>query len=135
METLKVKLSSGAEIEVWLASFPEGHRLYKAVTRELSKYNLAEGSAENLALVLTSSEDIDEALWPCMGKAVYKTEACPAGLKINQAMFEDAKVREDLVEIQKEVLGFNLIPFSRPIALLLKASMAKDIAMLRPNAT
>lgn len=129
METLKIKLKSGAEIEVWLATFPEGHRLYKAVTRELSKYNLAEGTAENLAMVIQSSEDVDTALWPCMTKAVYKTTDCPAGQRISPELFEKAEVRSDLIEIQREVLGYNLIPFSKPVGSLLIATLKRDIAI------
>lgn len=135
METLKVKLKSGAEIEVWLATFPEGHRLYKAVTRELSKYNLAEGTAENLAMVMTSSEDVDMALWPCMSKALYKTQECPAGQRISQELFEKSEVRADLIEIQREVLGYNLIPFSKPVGSLLMATLKRDIAIPNTQST
>lgn len=129
MENLKVKLESGAELEATLASFPEGHRLYKAVTKELSRYNLAEGTAENLAMVLSSSDEIDAALWPCMARACYKTEECPAGHKINPMLFEKAEYRSDLIEIQREVLGFNLIPFSKAIGSLLRAALKRDIAI------
>lgn len=130
METLKKKLESGSELEVWLADFPSGHALYKAVTRELSKYNLVEGTAENLAMVMTSSEDVDSALWPCMGKAVYTGHGYEKK-KITQDMFEKSEVRSDLVEIQREVLGYNLIPFSPAIGSLLIAALRKNISSLK----
>ncbi len=131
MDSLKIKLESGAELEIWLAGFPEGHRLYKAVSRTMSNFNLAEGNAENLALLISSSEDIDEALWPCMAYATYKLPDAQAGIRITPAMFEKAETRADLIVIQREVLGFNLIPFSKSIGSLLKAALSLDIAILK----
>lgn len=134
METLKKKLESGSELEIWLADFPSGHALYKAVTREMSRYNLAEGTAENLAMIMTSSEDVDAALWPCMGKATYTGHGYEKK-RITQEIFEKPEVRSDLVEIQREVLGYNLIPFSRAIGSLLIAALIKSISNLKSQST
>lgn len=134
MENLKVSLRSGAQLLASLGSFSEGHRLYKAVTRELSRYNLAEGTAENLAMVMTSSEDVDTALWPCLERATYTPAGQTSLLKINQGLFENAEYRSDLLEIQREVLGYNLIPFSLPVGSLLLAALKKDIGALKQNA-
>ena len=131
MENLKVKLSSGAELEVTLAPFQDGHRLFKAVTRELKTFDLAEGTVENLSMLLVSSDDIDAALWPCMARAVYKTAECPAGLKVVPSLFENEEARGDLLDIQREVLGFNLTPFSKAIGSLSKATLKKDISILK----
>ena len=127
MENLKKKLDSGSEIEIFLADFPDGHRLYKAVTRELSKYDLAEGTAENLALIMTSSEDVDAALWPCMKNCLYTGHSYEKQ-KLSMEFFgKKPEIREDLVEIQREVLGYNMIPFSKPIGSLLIAALTKSI--------
>lgn len=134
METLKKTLESGSKIEIWLADFPDGHRLNKAVKRELSRYNLAEGTAENLALTLTSSEEVDAALWPCMAKATYTGYGLEQK-RITVEIFEKAEIRIDLEEIQREVLGYNLIPFSKAIGLLLIAALKKDISSLKPQST
>lgn len=127
MENLKVKLASGADLEVTLASFSEGHRLFKAVTRVLTGFDLSEGTVQKLSMLLLSSEEVEAALWPCMERAVYKTLECPAGLKINKALFEKAEAREDFLEISEEVLGYNLTPFSKSIGSLSKVIHQKSI--------
>jgi hypothetical protein len=134
METLKKKLDSGSEIEVFLADFPDGHRLYKAVARELSKYNLAEGTVENLAMVMAASEDVDAALWPCMKKALYTGHGYEKQ-KLSPEIFEKPEIRSDLIEIQKEVLGYNLVPFSKAIGSLLIATLKRDISSLKSQST
>lgn len=135
MENLIKKLESGSEINVTLASFPEGHRLYQAVAKELSKYNLAEGTAENLAMVLASSAEINDALWPCLGRGVYKTSEFTDGLKMTASIFEKVEHRMDFIEIQREVLGYNLIPFSRSIGSLLMAALKRSIATPKLGST
>lgn len=135
MENLKKTLSSGSEIEIFLADFPDGHRLYKAIARELSKYDLADGTAENLALVLTSSEDIDAALWPCMKNCLYTGHGYEKQ-KLSAELFgKKAEIRTDLVDIQREVLGFNLLPFSKPIGSLLVAALTKSMPIPRSQST
>ena len=134
VETVKKKLESGAEIEVWLANFPDGHELYMAVARELSKYDLAEGTAENLALVITASKEVTIALWPCMKMAIYTGNGYEK-VKITPDIFQKKEVRADLAEIQKEVMGFNLSPFSKPIGSLLIAALTKSIPTLKSPST
>lgn len=132
METLKVTLESGATLEVFLADFPDGHKLYKAVAKELSKYNLADGTVENLALVMASSEDVDSALWPCMKQALYTGNGYEKA-KVVPDIFAKPEIRKDLIEIQKEVLGYNLVPFSKAIGSLLIATLKRDINSLKPQ--
>ena len=134
MEPLTKKLESGAEIQIFLADFPSGHALFKAVSRELSKYNLIEGTAENLAMVMTSSDDIDSKLWPCMKSALY-TGHDYEKKKITPDIFEKAEIRSDLVEIQREVLGYNLTPFSQAIGSLLIAALRRNISSLKQQST
>jgi len=124
MEPFKKTLESGAELTISLASFPEGHRLFKAVTKELQSIDLAEDTVQKLSMQLVSSEAIEQALWPCMARATY------GGLKVNQELFEDAKIRCDFLEVMKEVLGFNLVPFSKNLGSLSTAIFRKDINIL-----
>jgi len=125
MENFKKILESGAELTISLASFAEGHRLFKAVTRELQNINLNEDTVQKLSMQLISSEAIEQALWPCMGRATYN------GLKVTPELFENAETRCDFLEVMKEVLGYNLIPFSKNIGSLSTAIFRKDIDILR----
>jgi hypothetical protein len=134
VETLKKKLESGSEIEIWLANFQDGHELYMAVAKELSKYDLAEGTVENLALVITSSKEVNAVLWPCMKMATYTGNGYEM-VKITPEIFQKKEVRADLAEIQKEVMGFNLSPFSKPIGSLLIAALTKSIPTLKSPST
>lgn len=124
MENLKKTLESGVELTVSLASFPEGHRLFKAVTKELQSINLAEDTVQKLSMQLVSSDAIEQALWPCMARATYN------GLKVNPELFENAEARCDFLEIMKEVLAYNLVPFSKNLGSLSTAIFRKDTDIL-----
>ncbi len=125
MENLKKKLESGAELDVTLAPFSDGHRLFKAVTKELQEINLSEDSVQKLSMRLLSSEPIENALWPCMARGSYN------GLKINPDLFENAEARCDFLEVMKEVLAYNLLPFSKNLGSLSTAIFQKNIDILR----
>ena len=107
MENLKKILPSGAELEVTLASFAEGHRLFKVVTKELETIDFKEDTVQKMAFRLIASEAVEQALWPCMGRATYNQ------MKVNADLFEDAGIRGDFLAVAKEVLVFNLLPFSK----------------------
>jgi len=124
MEPLKKTLESGVELTVSLASFPEGHRLFKAVTKELQSVDLAEDTVQKLSMQLVSSDAIEQALWPCMARATYN------GLKVNQELFENAEARCDFLEVMKEVLAYNLVPFSKNLGSLSTAIFRKDTDIL-----
>ncbi len=120
MENLKVTLVSGAELEVTLASFAEGHRLFKVVTKELETVDFKEDTVQKMAFKLISSESIEHALWPCMSRATYNK------MKVNPDLFEDANVRGDFLSVAKEVLVFNLLPFSKGLDSVLSGFTAKS---------
>ena len=128
MTPLKKTLKSGVEIEIQPAPFKEAHRLFKAVAEELKgvrlelgdlmagvkrpedllKSDLTESTAntlKNLIATLVSSEKIEEALWPCMGRALY------GGVRALAEAFEDEKARMDFIPTAQEVLLYNLRPF------------------------
>jgi hypothetical protein len=126
METLKVKLESGAELEVWLASFQEGHALWMAVSKELKDTDFNEITVGRMSLDVLSSENIMRVIWPCMGKAVYTGHGYEKK-KCEPGIFEKAEVRGDFLQIVEEVLVFNIIPFSKKIGSLLKTTFLSGI--------
>lgn len=125
MENLKKTLDSGANLEVTLAAFVEGHKLFKVVTDELGDIDFDNDSVQKLSFRLMSSDAVEAALWPCMGRATYNN------MKLSKELFEDGDVRGDFITVAKEVLVFNLLPFSRGtvLDLILRALIAKDIAI------
>lgn len=140
MSNLIKTLKSGATIEVTLGSFSEGHRLFKAVMRELEKVNIEfESKGKNLGEIfngeigdkflntlknliarLVSSDEVEAALWPCMNRGKYEGKA------IRSELFENEDIRGDYIEISKEVLWFNLLPFCKNLDSLLSILMSRD---------
>ena len=127
METLKVKLESGAELEVWLASFQEGHALWMTVSKELKDTDLGEITVGRLSLDMLSSEEIMKAVWPCLGKALYTGNGYEKK-KCEPTIFEKAEVRGDFLQIVEEVVVFNILPFSKKIGLLLKTTFLRGLS-------
>ena len=135
---LKKSLPSGAVLEVTLAPFQEGHALFKAVARELEAVPLAVGvkvknlkelfeagvsdeilnTLKNVAARLIASDLVEQALWPCMSRATYNQN------KIRPDVFEDEKARGDFLIVAKEVLVYNLGPFSSSLGSLFKGDIA-----------
>lgn len=126
METLKKKLASGADLEIFLSTFQEGHNLFMAVTKELKDTDFAGVTVGKLSMDILSSAEIMSALWPCLGKSLY-TGAGYQKQKINPDIFEKAEVRNDFLEIVEEVLIYNILPFSKKIGLLLKTTFLNGI--------
>lgn len=121
MDKLVKTLSSGAKLEVTLASFPEGHRLFKAATKEIESLDLEKDTVQKVSCRILTSQEVEDALIPCMGRATYD------GKKVNSDLFENAKIREDYLEVAKEVIGFNLRPFSKGIGFALWTIIKKSI--------
>ncbi len=111
------KLDSGANIEITLAPFTEGHRLFKTVARELEDLNFKEDTIQKMALKLISSEAVEIALWRCMERASYNK------MKVNADLFENSEIRKDFFPVAKEVLIFNLTPFFANLASLFPVSV------------
>ena len=126
METLKVKLESGADLEVWLASFQEGHALWMAVSKELKDTDLGQITIGKLSLDMLSSENIMKAAWPCIGKSVYTGHGYEKK-KCDPSIFEKAEVRGDFLQIVEEVVVYNVLPFSKKIGLLLKTTFLRGL--------
>lgn len=114
----KVSLPSGATLEMTLAPFLEGERLFSA-TAECLKSVKADGlnteditasfdSLKNAVLACITSKDLKEALLACLKRCTYN------GQRITSwDIFEDINAREDYLSVCWEVVKFNLTPFTR----------------------
>ena len=136
---LKKTLDSGATLEVTMASFEVGHKLLKCVMREVEGVKLSLGvkaktlqdffameindealnTLKNVVTRLIGSDTIDEALWPCMERALYNNQ------RVSRDLFEDERNRADYLVVAKEVLLFNLSPFLKNLSSLFQGSPTK----------
>ena len=133
-------LDSGAVLNLSICSFAEGNRLMKAVAKEIKNTQISLGVGEktdfmklkvgddalntikNLITGLLASDEIEAALWPCIGRGTYN------GIHITKDMFEDEKVRADYIPILKEALVYNLRPFFSSLA-----SLVKELPLISAN--
>lgn len=125
---MKKTLDSGAVLEIQMAPFVEGEALLSAVMSELETVKIKLGAdkfnniqdlmcmdfgdealdtLKNLAVRLISSRVIKTALWPCIGRALYNNQ------RITLETFEVESARADYLIVLKEVLWFNLSPFTK----------------------
>lgn len=113
--TYKKQLVSGANLEIWLAEFEDGWALFKAVLKELQSLE-GELNTENplVSLRLLSSDFVEQALKPCMSKATYQ------GQRIDKTTFNSPEARCDYLEVVKEVMNYNIAPFSKNVGLMSK---------------
>ena len=123
--TKKHNLKSGNSLEIWPAKWEDALNLMQVVSKEISTLDLVKGTVEGLSLQMISSKPLMSALWPCMGLCVYKSTE-----KISEQTFTSMEGRKDFIEIVKEVLVFNITPFSENVALLCEAMFKKDLAIL-----
>lgn len=139
MANLKKTLSSGAEIDITLASFAEGHKLLKAVLNQVKSIKIAVPSGaksfkdilnldaggetvnviKDLITGIISSDEVEAALWPCMERTTYNNQ------RVVRDLFEEEKIRADYLIVAKEVLFYNLLPFFGNLVSLLKNAQAK----------
>ena len=115
---LKKTLDSGAVLEVQIAKFRIGHRLFKAVMKEIKDIDMPDGAnvanmIKDVATGILSSGEVEAILWECMEVALYNNQ------KVTPDLFEDERVREDYLIVAKEVLMVNLTPFFKNLRSLL----------------
>jgi len=109
----KVKLPSGADLEITLAPFSEAKALYQAFLKELKTLKIDAETEMDYNFIKDiicsglSSKEVDEALSVCMGRATYKK------LKIDDDTFEDEIARGDYLVVCYEVARANLEPFTK----------------------
>ncbi len=108
MADIVKKLGSGAELIIKPCSFKEGHALFKAVAREIETVQIGTDKAnvmKSVILKLVSSLLVEDLLWPCMSRCLYR------GSKVLPESFEDMENRKDFLVVAQEVLMYNLGPF------------------------
>ena len=117
----KVSLPSGAELEMTLAPFLEGERLFSA-TAECLKGVKVDGNAEvgdltsnlnslkDMFLSCLTSKEMKDAILACLKRCTYN------GQRITSwDIFDDIKAREDYLMVCWEVVKFNLTPFTKSL--------------------
>jgi hypothetical protein len=139
-------LDSGATIDISVCSFEEGKNLMKAVARELKNTKIALGAKggildlfqleatddvlntlKDIVTGLISSDEIENALWPCMIRGTYSDKGVTH--KITRDLFEDEKRRADYMPVLKEVLVYSLTPFFGSLGSLVKSLRDKGISI------
>ena len=132
----KVSLPSGAELEMTLAPFLEGEKLFSA-TAECLKTVKVDGlnaedltasfeSLKNAILACITSKELKDSLLACLKRCTYN------GQRITSwDVFEDVNAREDYLSVCWEVVKFNLTPFTRN--LISKFSGLIEIAKTNPE--
>lgn len=137
-----ITLDSGAKLEVQLASFGNAHRLLKAFAAEAEKVKLNIGVAQsagdivklknltpetydmlkNFVARMIASEELEEALWPCMAVVLYN------GKPVSRETFEKEDARQDFLPVIREVLMANLLPFGAGLGSMLRAAVPANTA-------
>ena len=117
----KVSLPSGAELEITLAPFMEGERLFSA-TAECLKSVKIDGNidVENFASNINSmkdaflscltSLDMKEAILACLKRCTYNKQRITSF-----EIFESVEARQDYLMVCWEVCKFNLAPFTKSL--------------------
>jgi hypothetical protein len=132
----KVSLPSGAELEMTLAPFLEGEKLFSATAECLKTVKMEGLNTEDLSasfeslksavLSCITSKELKEALLACLKRCTYN------GQRITSwDIFEDVNAREDYLSVCWEVVKFNLTPFTK--SLFSKFSMSLGVAKANPE--
>lgn len=105
------KLRSGNTLVVSMAAFEDGNSLRKSVLRCMTKSGVDGFQSEAAVQQLLCDDDVERQVFICAKAATY------AGAKVDAALFDDAKLKEDArsdyFEIVARVMGVNLNPFFR----------------------
>lgn len=117
----KVSLPSGAELEMTLAPFMEGERLFSA-TAECLKGVKVDGntdvsdltsnlnSLKDMFLSCLTSQAMKEAILACLKRCTYNKQRITSW-----DIFDDIQAREDYLAVCWEVVKFNLTPFTKSL--------------------
>lgn len=117
----KVSLPSGAELEMTLAPFMEGERLFSA-TAECLKGVKVDGNADvsdltsnlnslkDMFLSCLTSQTMKEAILACLKRCTYNKQRITSW-----DIFDDINAREDYLAVCWEVVKFNLTPFTKSL--------------------
>lgn len=125
----KVSLPSGAELEITLAPFLEGEKLFSATAECLKNVNLdgnidiqdlstGFNSLKDAFLSCITSREMKDALLNCLKRCTYN------GQRITSwDIFDDANARQDYLIVCWEVCKFNLAPFTKSLFSKLSISL------------
>lgn len=117
----KVSLPSGAELEMTLAPFTEGEKLFSA-TAECLKGVKVDGNTDvsdltsnlnalkDMFLSCLTSQAMKDAILACLKRCTYNKQRITSW-----DIFDDAKAREDYLAVCWEVCKFNLAPFTKSL--------------------
>lgn len=114
MESTKIKLASGAEMEIQIAPFPVAKALYQAVLTELQRVKVslngdAEDLLKNLFCVAFSSREIEDCIWACFERVLINK------VRVNKNTFEPVEMRGDYIQACMEVAKINILPFGKSL--------------------
>lgn len=119
-------LESGAKLDLGMAPFATGMKLFKTVANELKLVNFELGledmnlrrladkdinTFKNAILQLAGSDALEAALFACMERCLYN------GVKIDRKTFEPEDARADYLPVAWEVMKYNLAPFFKNLSL------------------
>jgi hypothetical protein len=120
-------LPSGAILEMTMAPFEDGHKLLKAVSREIESTKITTGmqdleAIKNLMMRAIYSEEIERALIPCLARCKYNKQLVNTKLFSDETITDEEKIRRrgDYLPVVKEVLMYNLTPFFISLGSLFK---------------
>lgn len=118
---IKVSLPSGAELEITLAPFMEGERLFTA-TAECLKSVKVDGSTkvEDLTSNINGLKDaflscltspaMKDAILACLKRCTYNRQRITSW-----DVFDNIDARQDYLAVCWEVVKFNLTPFTKSL--------------------
>ena len=118
---IKVSLPSGAELEITLAPFMEGERLFTA-TAECLKGVKVDGNADvqdltsnlnslkDMFLSCLTSQAMKDAILACLKRCTYNRQRITSW-----DVFDSLEARQDYLAVCWEVVKFNLTPFTKSL--------------------
>ena len=108
----KVKLPSGAELEMTMLPFTEGRRLYNAVAKCLKRVNVDMNTdvkdinaLKNAFIEVSTDESVEAEILNALKKCTYNNERI-----LSWNFFDNVDRREDYFLVCWEVLKFNIYP-------------------------
>ncbi len=131
MDNKKVKLPSGAELEITIGSFAESKALYVAMMKEIkslkvdASQDIDHNFLKDLFCAGFSSSEIDACLEVLMKRCTY------GGIKITKDSFEEVDKRQDYMLVCFEVASANVAPFTKGLFAEFSALVAKVKALLK----
>lgn len=127
----KVSLPSGAELEITLAPFLEGEKLFTAVAEclksvkvdgntDVKDFTSNINSLKDMFLSCLTSQNMKDAILSCLKRCTYNKQRITSW-----EVFDNIEAREDYLVVCWEVVKFNLTPFTKSLFSKFSALMAE----------